>query len=320
MAARNDSKAILVTGITGKQGGAVIRGLATHPSPPHFTLLGVTRNPSSSSAKKLVEQYPSIHLVKGDLNDVPALFEEAQRVLKEEGQSPQIWGVYSVQVSIGPGVTFDTEVGQGKALIDEALHHGVQHFIYSSVERGGNEKSWTNPTPIPHFQSKHQIELHLREKAGAKGEKMGWTILRPVAFMDNMAPGFQTKVFLSALRNTLGDKPLQWISVDDIGLFAGKAFRQPQQWNTVALGLAGDELNFDGLNRAFKNALGYPAPVAYGIFGTALMWAVKELNIMITWFKTEGYGADIPRLRSSERNLCNLETWLKERSAFEARK
>jgi len=53
--------------------------------------------------------------------------------------------------------------------------------VYSSVERGGDEKSWENPTLIPHFASKHRIELHLREAAE---DKMMWTILRPTAFME----------------------------------------------------------------------------------------------------------------------------------------
>jgi hypothetical protein len=74
-----------------------------------------------------------------------------------------------------------TEEAQGRALVDEAVANGVEWFVYSSVDRGGDEKSWDNPTPIPHFISKHNIELYLREKAG---DKMMWSILRPTAFMD----------------------------------------------------------------------------------------------------------------------------------------
>jgi uncharacterized protein YbjT (DUF2867 family) len=312
------TKAILVTGATGKQGGATIRNLASHPTASQFTLLAVTRNVNSTGAQSLITKYPSIKLVQGDLNAVPELFKSAQSVLESNNLPSKIWGVYSVQTSMGPGVSFDNEVAQGTALIDAALSHGVQHFVYSSVERGGNEKSWTNPTPIPHFQTKHQIELYLREKAGARGEKMGWTILRPVAFMDNMEPGFQTKVFLTALKNKMGDKPVQWVSVDDIGLFAARAFREPETWNARAEGLAGDELSVDGVSKAFQKTLGYPAPTTFGMLGTALLWAIKEMNVMITWFKTDGYAVDIPRLRREESSLCDFETWLAERSKFKA--
>jgi uncharacterized protein YbjT (DUF2867 family) len=312
------TKAVLITGATGKQGGAILKQLATHPSSSQFTLLAVTRNTASASAKKITERYPDALLVQGDLNDAPALFKSAQDTLKKAGKSEQIWGVYSVQVSLGPGVTFESEVTQGKALIDESLKQGVSHFVYSSVDRGGNAKSFDNETPIPHFQSKFQIEKHLLQQAGSNGEKMGWTILRPVAFMDNLEPGIPTKVFLAAVRDTLQGKPMQWISIDDIGLFGAKAFRDPEAWNTRAEALAGEELTFDELSGCFERVTGYPAPATFGILGSVLKWAVTEVNVMITWFATDGYGADINKLRKEEPELCGFERWLKERSAFKA--
>ncbi|KAI0004842.1 NAD(P)-binding protein [Xylariaceae sp. FL0662B] len=231
------SNTILVTGATGKQGSAVINALLSRKADA-FIILAVTRDASSPKAKRLASKSPSVKLVQGNLDDVPALFQEALKV-----QSQPIWGVYSVQISIGKGVTQKSEVGQGKALIDGAIKAGVRHFVYSSVERGGDEASWNNPTPIPHFQSKYQIERYLRDStsAGKLGHSMGWTILRPVAFMDNLAPDFPTKVFLAALHNTLGNKPLQWVATPDIGVFAAKAFFDPGRWDRKAVGLAGDE-------------------------------------------------------------------------------
>jgi uncharacterized protein YbjT (DUF2867 family) len=168
------SKVILVTGATGNQGGAVIKALLKETS-QNFTILAVTRDPDSGSSQKLAKKSTSIKLVQGNLDDVPAIFAAAKEVVKEP-----IWGVYSVQISMGKGVTFDGEIAQGKAMIDESVKNSVKHFVYSSVDRGGDEKSWDNETPIPHFQTKYQIDRYLRESAG----QMGWTILRPVAFMD----------------------------------------------------------------------------------------------------------------------------------------
>ncbi|KAF2242365.1 NAD(P)-binding protein [Trematosphaeria pertusa] len=312
----SSAKAILITGATGKQGGSVLKQLATHPSSPQFTLLAVTRNTNSPAAQRLKGRHPSALLVQGDLNDVPALFKSALAALEQANKPPQIWGVYSMQVSMGPDVTLESEIAQGNALIDEALAHGVRHFVYSSVDRGGNEKSPENPTPIPHFQSKHRIEQHLRARAGASGETMGWTILRPVAFMDNIEPGFQSKVFLAALRDTLQDKPMQWVSVEDIGLFAARAFRDPGEWNARAEGIAGDELTFEEMSGCFERVTGAPAPATYWVLGTALKWAVGEVGVMLNWFRTDGYGVDVERLRGMERELCGFERWLKERSGW----
>jgi uncharacterized protein YbjT (DUF2867 family) len=310
------TKAILVTGATGKQGGAVLEQLASHPSGPQYTLLAVTRDANSGSAKKIVERHPDVKLVQGNLDDCPALFASAKAALKEAGKEENIWGVYSVQVSMGKNVTHESEIVQGKALIDESIKEDVAHFVYSSVDRGGNQRSFENETPIPHFQSKYEIEKHLLEKAGKNGETMGWTILRPVAFMDNLVPGFPTKVFLAALRDTLQGKALQWVSVEDIGLFAARAFQNPNEWNARAEGLAGSELTMDEMSGCFERVIGSPVPATYGVFGSALMWAVTEVNVMINWFASEGYGAAISKLKKEEPKLCDFETWLAERSGW----
>jgi uncharacterized protein YbjT (DUF2867 family) len=312
------TKAIIVTGATGKQGGSVLKQLATHPESSQYTLLAVTRDANSKSALRITENYPDVKLVQGNLDDVPALFTSAKAVLKETGKQEKIWGVYSVQISMGPGTSVEGEIKQGNSLIDESVKEGVTHFVYSSVDRGGNQRSFENKTPIPHFQTKFEIEQHLLEKAGKNGEHMGWTILRPVAFMDNLAPGFPTKVFLAALRDTLQGKSLQWVSVEDIGVIGARAFREPQKWNARAEALAGSDLTMDEMSGCFQRAIGSPVPATYGVFGSALKWAVTEVNIMITWFGAEGYGADIEKLRKEEPKLCDFETWLRESSGWKS--
>lgn len=86
-----------------------------------------------------------------------------------------------LQNPIGKNASVKKEELQGKALIDGALANNVKHFVYSSVDRGGNDFSYETRTDIPHFISKYHIEHHLVESA--KG-KMNWTILRPVTFME----------------------------------------------------------------------------------------------------------------------------------------
>ena len=191
------SKTILVTGATGKQGGGVIDALLAQGA-DKWEILAVTRTASSGSAQKLASKSPSIKLVEGNLDDVPSLFQAA---LQKTTQP--IWGVYSVQVSQGKGVTHEGEIAQGKALIDESLKVGVKHFVYSSVDRGGDEVSWEVETPIPHFQSKYHLERYLRDQAS--GTDMGWTILRPVAFMDVCFTIFTLFIYAG------GDTDGQWL-------------------------------------------------------------------------------------------------------------
>jgi len=315
------AKTILVTGATGKQGGAVIDSLlSADPDGSAFTILALTRNASSASATRLLSKAPhgNLKLVQGNLDDVPAVF-EAAKAAAPEGQA--IWGVYSVQVSLGPGVSTERETAQGTALIDAAVAHGVQHFVYSSVERGGDEVSWETATPVPHFQSKYRVEQHLKAVTAAEGKPgagMGWTVLRPVAFMDNLAPGFATKVFVAALRNYLGerDKALQWVAVADIGVFAAKAFTEPEKWDRRAVGLAGDELTMEQLDEAFQKATGSPAPATFWLFGSALTGLVKEMGAMLERFASDGYGVKIAELKKEHPGLLTMEEWLAKKSPF----
>ena len=302
------SKVILVTGATGKQGGAVIDALLSLKD-ADFTILGVTRDPSSPSAKRLASKSPYIKLLHGDLDDVPAIFREAQKTNEQP-----IWGVFSVQVSMGRGVTMESEVTQGRALIDQAIESGCAHFVYSSVERGGDEASWSNTTPIPHFQSKYHIENYLLDATspGMPGERMGWTIIRPVAFMDNLTPDFPSRVFVAALRNWMGDKANQWVATSDIGIFVAKAFADTERWDRKAVGLAGDELTLSELSGAFQRVTGRPIPEAHWVFGTMLTCAVRELRLMLGWFASEGYKADVKARREDHPGMLSVEEWLKQ--------
>lgn len=95
---------------------------------------------------------------------------------------------------MGKGQTPVTEQKQGIELVDAAVHHEhVKQFVYTSADRGG-AKSSSDPTNIPHFISKYHIEKHLIQKA--HGSNMGYTIFRPVAFMDNMSNDFPGMICL----------------------------------------------------------------------------------------------------------------------------
>lgn len=90
------SRAILVTGATGRQGGAVINNLLKMKAP--FNILAVTRNPSSALAQNLAAKSPNIRVIHGDLDRANDIFAAAKKVSRDP-----IWGVYSVQV--GPLVS-----------------------------------------------------------------------------------------------------------------------------------------------------------------------------------------------------------------------
>jgi len=194
------------------------------------------------------------------------------------------------------------EVRRQKPLIDESIKNGVDHFVFSSLDRGGPGKSEKNSTDIQHFATKHRIEEYLKEESG-NGSKMAFTILRPVCFMDNLTPDFTGRAF--AMWRGVGNKPLQLVSVQDIGVFAAKAFSNPE-YKGRAISLAGDELTLEQGKKVFKETMRYSMPESFGFVGTGIKFMKEEMGTMFKWFETDGYGADIPALRKEEPALQNL--------------
>jgi uncharacterized protein YbjT (DUF2867 family) len=286
---------VLITGATGKQGAAVIDALIASKAP--FQILALTRD--ASKAQSLASK-ANVTVVEGNSANPASIFESHK----------PIYGVFCVTVPGKEGA----EEAQAKPLIDESIKNGVEHFVFTSVDRGGPGKSEKNPTNIPHFASKHRIEEYLKEKSG-NGSKMSYTILRPVAFMDNLDPtSFSGKGFAS-LWAGMGDKPLQLISVHDIGLFGARAFTDPS-FKGRALGLAGDELTLAQGKKVFKDTMGYDMPETWGFVGSAIKFMITEVGTMFNWFRDEGYGVDIPALRKEEPRLQDFSKWLKESSKF----
>jgi len=295
-------KSILVFGATGKQGGALINQLLDSQSDPQFKILALTRNTTSAKAKDLASK-PNVSGVEGDLNDCDAIFK----------QTGPVWGVFSVQVPFGErGASVETEEKQGKALVDAAIANGVHHFVYTSVDRGG-AKSDDDPTDVPHFISKYRIEKYLIEKAASSN--MGWTILRPTAFFENLTPGFMGKVMVTMFES-LGDKKLQWISCRDIGHFAAEAFKNPEKYNQKSIALAGEDMSMAEAKETFEKEIGYPLPTTFSFIATAVKYMVGDIGKMVTWFEKAGYAADINDLRKQHPGLLNFSQWLREESAF----
>jgi uncharacterized protein YbjT (DUF2867 family) len=173
----------------------------------------------------------------------------------------KLWGVFSV-TSRG-----DNEEQEAMPLIDAAIANNVQHFIFTSADRGGPAKSDVDPTNVPHLLAKFNIEKYLIEKAGKSPQRMMWTILRPVMFMENFAPDFVGKL-TARLVCMNGDVPIQLVSTQDIGNVAARAFEDSALFNGRALTLAGERLNYNELRKIFTEEVGHDLPIAPAV----LVW------------------------------------------------
>ncbi len=265
---RANDKTILITGATGKQGGATLRHLAKRGG---FKLRAMTRKPDGAPAKALAAL--GAEVVAGDLDDAASL----ERAVKGA------WGVFAVQNTWEAGVEGEEE--QGKRLAKVAKDAGVQHFVYTSVG-SANRK-----TGIPHFENKARVEETVK--------KLGFpshVILRPVFFMENLPSPW----FLNGDKLTTALKPetkLQMVAVDDIGKFSAAAFAEADKFKGAEIEYAGDAVTMDEAAAAVSELTGktvtyQPIPIA------AVRSNSDDFAKMLEWFDAVGYGADIPALEA----------------------
>lgn len=270
----NEKRLILVTGATGKQGGAAIRQLRTKG----FAVRALTRNPDRPEARALIDQ-TGIEVAHGDFEDKSSLL----RALED------VYGVFAVQTFAEGGA--EAEVRQGVALINAAHASDISHFVYSSV--GSADQN----TGIPHFDSKWKIEEHLR------GTGLPYTILRPVFFMENWLP-MKDRIAQGPLMLPLKPETiLQQIAVDDIGAFAAMAFEHPGKWNGTATDLAGDELFVDQIAQTLQTSY---TQIPWKDFEKQ---SGPEMTAMFKWFENVGYHADVTGLRQKHHGLMSFERW-----------
>jgi uncharacterized protein YbjT (DUF2867 family) len=276
---------VLVTGATGKQGGAVARALLAKG----HRVRAATRDPEAEAAQILVQG--GARLVSADFRDRDSLIAAMQGVD----------ALFAMTTFAEEGV--DAEIDQGKHLIEAASAAAVPYVVYSSVA-GANLK-----TGIPHFDSKYEVEKHLQTSG------LTYAVVAPVYFMENML-GAQ---MLEALRRGIyaaplpGDRQLQQIAVSDIGNFAAMVIEQPERFAGQRVDLGSDELDGNEQAQILSEVLGREIRF-HEVSLEAVRQESEEMAVMYEWFDRVGYDADILALRETYPDVRwhTFEEWARE--------
>ena len=276
------SRTILITGATGKQGGATLHNLLGKG----FRLRAMTRKPDGEQARSLAND--GVEIVEGDLNDAESLKKAVAGV----------WGVYAVQNTWEAGVTLEEE--QGKRMAEVARAAGVEHFVYASVGSAHRE------TGIPHFDNKSRVEDTIRSLGFPST-----VIIRPVFFMENLlSPWFLNG---DKLVSTLDPATrLQMIAVEDVGVFGALAFTRAAELNRRELDIAGDAVTLpeaaSTLSRVFAQPIRYHRIPIEDVRKNS-----EDFAMMLDWFDRVGYNASIPELeREFGVKMLSLEAWARK--------
>lgn len=254
MDAAQPTDPVLVTGATGKQGGATARALLARG----IEVRALVRDPSSEPARAIESLGASLFV--GDLNDQSSLVKAATGAR----------AVFSVQMPDMTDLEGDGEKNQGRNLVEAAREANVPQFVHTSASGvgayhrsapGWNEGRWA-PTLVHYWESKAYIDELVRA-----GGFSSWTILHPAFFMENFVrPSFLfanwvDDRFLTAIA---ADTKLALIAVDDIGAAAAAAVDAPEKFHKADVELAGDYLTLTEVAAMMSDALGtHIAPPAH---------------------------------------------------------
>ncbi len=275
-------KTVLVTGATGKQGGAVARKLIERG----HKVRALTRNVDAPAARALASLGADI--VAGNLTDRASI----DRALVGAD------AVFAMSTFMEAGM--EAETTQGLTVADAAKAAGA-HLVYTSV---GNANCATG---IPHFDSKWRVEQHIA-KIGATA-----TVLAPVYFMENVVA-----FTLQQLREGIYATPLKattklaQVALADIGAFAAVAIENRDRFVGKRVDLVSDDLTgaqaTEILSRAVGKKLTYFQVPMENIRAMSADFAT-----MYEWFERVGYKIDPAALSRDypEVGWHTYESWAK---------
>lgn len=271
---------VLVTGATGKQGGAVARLLLDHG----HSVRAVTRNLSSPAATALAQL--GAELITGNLADRDSM-NRAVRGMD---------AVYSMATPFEAGT--DAETKQGMTTADAAKGAGA-FLLYSSV---GDANRGTG---IPHFDSKYAVERHI-DSIGVDA-----TVIGPAYFMENMA-------YLQAqMRNSIypspltPDRKLAQISLPDIAAVSVTVLENRERYTGKRFDISADEVSANDTIRILADITGrkfhhyqLPLDVVRSTMG-------EDSALMFEYFERTGYHVDRDELARAFPDVrwTSFESW-----------
>ncbi|KAK4502017.1 hypothetical protein PRZ48_007828 [Zasmidium cellare] len=144
------SKILTVFGATGRQGGSVINHVLAHPDLSKlYQIRAITRDVTKPAALGLKGK--GVEVVSADLNDEDSV---AKAV---EGSSV----VFGLTVSVWETANKNTEVKQGKNIVNAAKQADVERLIFSSLVNVTKETNGRIAS-VKHFDGKAEIEEYAR--------------------------------------------------------------------------------------------------------------------------------------------------------------
>ena len=280
----SEGKTIVVVGATGRQGGQVARHLLSQG----WRVVGLTRKPESKKAAAL--KALGAELIQADLEDIASL----------EAAFRDAYGLYNMQPP-APGKP-EVEIRQGRNAAQAAQRTGVKHIVYGSAGPGGSQ------TGIEQWDTKLEITRAMKDLG------LPLTVLRPMAFMELMSdpsyyPNSSTWYIWPNLMGT--ERRIPWLSVQDLGAIAAKAFADPNQYLGKDLPLAADAQSLAECREIYRQVWGkFPSrfPMPMFLFEK---FVGKDVPNMWRWLRTNPVSLDTSTTYEVHPGAMTVQTWMR---------
>ena len=274
--------AVVVTGATGQQGGAVVKSLLERG----HEVRAVTRNTDSAKARELANI--GVTLVGASLEDTAALTKALEGATSLFAMTTPFEG--------GP----QAEMRQGISVADAAKAAGV-HLVFNSVGSANRQ------TGVPHFDSKYEVEKYIA-KIGVRA-----TVLAPVYFMENLYFGKEQLakgIYATPLPPT---RRLAQVAVADIGAVAVRLLEDPGRFAGKRFDLGGDDLTANDILAILSRVTGRPFTYFQVPLDVIRQRMGEDGAKMYEWFDRVGFTFDHRALRREFPDVAfhDFESWAK---------
>jgi uncharacterized protein YbjT (DUF2867 family) len=214
----------LVTGATGKQGGAVADAMLARGQ----RVRALVRDASTARAHLLARQ--GAEIVVGDLDDPATIHAAMAGVMR----------LFSVQ-TMTPGDPAG-EVRHAENVMSAARAAGIRHIVHTSVSAVAGfstDIDRVGESMVAYHANKLAAEAYARQAGAAL------TIIRPGIFMENvLRPSMYFRDDETMVLALDPDVPVAFVAVHDVGVAAATAFMQAERFDGVELELAGQMISF----------------------------------------------------------------------------
>ena len=217
---------VSVTGVTGKQGGAVARELLQNG----YSVRGITRNLDNDMIRELVEL--GMEAVVADFDDINTL----------KSAFTDSNGVF-LMTNFWEHMNPEKEYNQGRNLIDAAVSCNVRHIVWSTLE---NTKEYQDEIPylgeykVPHFDEKGRLSRYLEDISN--NNNIIYTNLYTSFFYENLTSMMKLQPDNNGVYNLcipMNNTLLPIVTVRDIGKMVNYAIRNGVMGN---IGVASQHL------------------------------------------------------------------------------